>query len=103
MKKHILVPGARDMKTIHSAGIRSIPKSQRSMYLDLFILSQERDRMDKEHMVVSKRHRLLGKQLGSVNRRLDKLQEELVRERELKQGKLGKPLGKVRKKMKIKY
>ena len=103
MKKHILVPGARDVKTIHSAGIRSIPKSQRSMYLDLFILSQERDRMDKEHMVVSKRHRLLGKQLSSVNRRLDKLQEELVRERELKQGKLETISGKVRKKMKIKY
>lgn len=103
MKKTVLVPGARDMKTIHSAGIRSIPKSQRSMYLDLFILSQERDRMDKEHMVVSKRHRLLNKQLGSVNRRLDQLQDELVRERELKQGKLGKPFGNVRKKMKVRY
>ena len=103
MKKTILVPGARDMKTIHSAGIRSIPKSQRSMYLDLFILSQERDRMDKEHMVVSKRHHLLRKQLSSVNRRLDKLQDELARERELQQGQMGKPFGKVRKKMKIKY
>ena len=103
MKKHILVPGARDMKTIHSAGIRSIPKSQRSMYLDLFILSKERDRMDKEHLVVSKRHRLLSKQLSNVNRRLDNLQAELVRERELQQGKLEKPFGKVRKKMKIKY
>lgn len=103
MKKTVLVPGARDMKTIHSAGIRSIPKSQRSMYLDLFILSQERDRVDKEHMVVSKRHRLLNKQLSGVNRRLDKLQAELVRERELKQGQLGKPFGQVRKKMKVKY
>ena len=103
MKKSVLVPGARDMKTIHSAGIRSIPKSQRSMYLDLFILSQERDRMDKEHMVVSKRHRLLSKQLSGVNRRLDKLQEELARERELQKGKLEKSFGNVRKKMKIKY
>jgi len=103
MKKQVLIHGARDVKTIHSAGIRSIPKSQRSMYLDLFILSQERDRMDKEHMVVSKRHHLLNRQLGSVNRRLDKLQEELVREREIKHGKLGKPFGNVRKKMKVRY
>jgi len=103
MKKTVLVPGARDMKTIHSAGIRSIPKSQRSMYLDLFILSQERDRVDKEHMVVSKRHRLLNKQLSGVNRRLDKLQEEFVRERELQQGRLGKPFGKVHRKMKVRY
>ena len=103
MKKQVLIHGARDVKTIHSAGIRSIPKSQRSMYLDLFILSQERDRMDKEHMVVSKRHHLLRKQLSSVNRRLDKLQDELARERELQQGQMGKPFGKVRKKMKIKY
>ena len=102
MKKQVLIHGARDVKTIHSAGIRSIPKSQRSMYLDLFILSQERDRMDKEHMVVSKRHHMLGKQLSSVNRRLDQLQDELVRERELQQGKLAKPFGKVRKKMRIK-
>jgi len=103
MKKNILVPGARDMKTIHSAGIRSIPKSQRSMYLDLFILSQERDRMDKEHMVVSKRHRLLGKQLASVNQRLDKLQEELARTQETKDGKMKKTSGKARKKMKVQY
>lgn len=78
MKKIIYAPSVKDVKNIHSAGIRSIPKAQRSMYLDLFILAKERERLEKERFMVSRRNRSLGRQLGLLNRRIGALQETLL-------------------------
>jgi hypothetical protein len=68
------------MKSMHTAGIRSIPKAQRSSYLDLFILSKEKDRLEKESFMVGKRNSSLDKQLAIINRRMEILKKEMFQE-----------------------
>ena len=80
MKKIRYVPSIRDMKSMHTAGIRSIPKAQRSSYLDLFILSKEKDRLEKESFMVGKRGSSLDKQLTTINRRMEILKKEISQE-----------------------
>lgn len=80
MRKIIYAPNLRDIKTIHSAGMRSIPKAQRSSYLDLFILSKEKERLEKESFMLGKRTSSLDKQLGILNNRIEKLQKEILKE-----------------------
>lgn len=99
MKKIVHARGLRDVKSIHSAGIRSIPKAQRSAYLELFILAQEKERLAKEHFLVSARNNSLHKQLQSVKRRMNRVQEDLAQDED----KAGLSLNKRHKKMKVKY
>ena len=80
MKKIRYVPSIRDMKSMHTAGIRSIPKAQRSSYLDLFILSKEKDRLEKESFMVGKRSSSLDKQLATIDKRMEILKKEISQE-----------------------
>src|SRR3989338_3319616 len=80
MKKIRYVPSIRDMKSMHTAGIRSIPKAQRSSYLDLFILSKERDRLEKESFMVGKRNSSLDKQLAIIDKRMEILKKEVFQD-----------------------
>ena len=38
----------RNVRSMHSIGARSVPKVQRSPYLDLYALKREKDRLEKE-------------------------------------------------------
>ncbi|MBI4690601.1 MAG: hypothetical protein HY754_10100 [Nitrospirae bacterium] len=73
----------RDIKSIHSVGVRSIPKVQRSGYLELYMLRRERDRLDKEIVAIDKRRGSANRQLNSINKRIEKLQQETDREQKL--------------------
>jgi len=84
MKGILQIPGVRDIKSIHSVGARSIPKVQRSSYLELYMLRREKDRLEKEVVALDKRINTAKRQLGSINKRIEKLQKETHQRQEIK-------------------
>lgn len=76
--------GVRDVKSIHSVGARSVPKVQRSSYLELYTLKREKDRLEKELFALDKRRGSANRQLNSINKRIEKLQKEVREEQEIK-------------------
>ena len=84
MKTISQTQGVRNVKSIHSIGASSIPKSQKSGYLELYILGSERNRLEKEIFALNKRTSIAQRQLDSVYRRIKKLQEEIYEEQKIK-------------------
>ena len=78
------MPGLKDIKSIHSIGARSIPKVQRSNYLDLYILRREKDRLEKEVFALDKRKTAADRQFNSIVKRIEKLQKETHDEQKVK-------------------
>ena len=68
MKGMLEIPSVRDIKSIHSAGARSIPKVQRSSYLELYMLKREKDRLEKEIFALDKRNNTANRQLSSISK-----------------------------------
>lgn len=96
----------RDIKSAHSARISSIPKQQRSVHLDLYVLAGEKKRLDKELFQLQLKLKLVKKRLNQTN----KYMAELIREISKSAAELGgKETGRGRllapliKKMKISY
>ena len=71
---------SQGIKTIHSAGIRSIPQAQRSSYLDLYTLGREKGRLEKELFALDKRRTAGVRQLDNVIKRIIRLQKETSEE-----------------------
>jgi len=90
-----------NIKSIHSIGARSIPKVQRSSYLELYILRREKDRLEKEIFALGKRKTDADRQLNSIVKRIEKLPKETHEEQKVKtyRGISARPL----KKMAINY
>ena len=90
-----------NIKSIHSIGARSIPKVQRSSYLELYILRREKDRLEKEVFALDKRKTDADRQLNSIVKRIGKLPKETHEEQKVKtyRGISARPL----KTMAIKY
>jgi hypothetical protein len=84
MKGTLQTPGIGSIKSIHSIGARSIPKVQRSSYLELYGLGREKDRLEKEIFALNKRTNIAKRQLDSVYKRIKKLQEETHEEQKVK-------------------
>lgn len=84
MRKIQQVLGAKDIKSIHSIGARSIPKVQRSSYLELYMLKREKDRLEKEIFALDKRRSTAKRQLDSINKRIERLQKEVHEEQKIK-------------------
>ena len=78
------MPGVRDIKSIHSVGARSIPKVQRSSYLELYMLRREKDGLEKKIFALDKRRNAANRQLNSINNRIEKLQKEVHEEQKIK-------------------
>ena len=78
------VASVREIKSIRSIGARSIPKAQRSTYLELYMHRREKDRIEKELFLLDKRRDTAKKLLNSVNKRLEKLQTEAHEEQKVK-------------------
>jgi len=79
-----VIPDIRDIKSIHSVGARSIPKAQRSAYLELYMHRREKDRLEKEIFVLDKRRSTAQRLLDSINKRIEKLQKETHEEQKIK-------------------
>ncbi len=78
------VTSIKEVKSMHSVGARSIPKAQRSAYLDLYINRREKDRLEKEIFVLDKRRNTVQRLLDSINKRIEKLQTETHEEQKVK-------------------
>ncbi|MBU2540712.1 MAG: hypothetical protein KJ593_02320 [Candidatus Omnitrophica bacterium] len=78
------VTSIKEVKSMHSVGARSIPKAQRSAYLDLYINRREKDRLEKEIFVLDKRRNTAKRLLDSINKRIEKLQAETHGEQKIK-------------------
>lgn len=76
MKGILQTAGIRDIKSIRSEGARSIPKAQRSSYLELYVLGSEKHRLEKEIFALGKRMEAAKKQFDSICKRINKLQKE---------------------------
>lgn len=84
MRGILQVPDIRNIKSIHTIGARSIPKVQRSSYLELYMLRREKDRLEKEIFGLDKRVSAAKRQLNSINQRIEKLQKETHEEQKTK-------------------
>jgi hypothetical protein len=84
MKTISQTQSVRNVKSIHSIGASSIPKSQKSGYLELYILGSERNRLEKEIFALDKRRSAAQRQLDSVCKRIKKLQKETYEAQEIK-------------------
>ena len=74
----------RSIRSMHSIGARSVPKAQRSPYLDLYTLKKEQDRLEKEAAILDRKRKVTGRLLGDVNRLIEGLQEEIGKEGAIK-------------------
>lgn len=84
MKLKRPISSLREIKSIHSAGIRGIPKVQRSGYLDLYTLGREKDRLENEIAGLDKRRTAAAKQLDNIVKRVVQLQKETREEEHTK-------------------
>ena len=76
MKGMSEITSIRDTRSLHSVGGGCIPKHQRSANLELYVLSSEKSRLEKEVFALDKRRNTARKQLDGVSKRIEKLQEE---------------------------
>jgi hypothetical protein len=67
----------RNVRSMHSIGARSVPKVQRSPYLDLYSLKREKDRLEKEVAALEKKREITGRLLRDVNKLIAGLQGEI--------------------------
>ena len=91
-----------DIRGMNSIGARSIPKSMRSSYLELYVLDRERDRLEKEKFSLDKKRNRAQTRLESIAQRIEKIKKETDEETQViapQRGTSRKPL----KKMSIKY
>ncbi|MFH1287496.1 MAG: hypothetical protein ABII25_02240 [bacterium] len=84
MKGMLQVASVGDIKSIHSAGLRSIPKVQRSSYLELYMFKREKDRLEKEVFALDKRRNTAGRILNDLYKRIETLQKEVNNEEKIK-------------------
>jgi predicted nucleic acid-binding Zn-ribbon protein len=84
MKGIMQTQGIGNIKSIHSIGARSIPKVQRSSYLDLYMLEREKDRLEKEIHTLNKRRSTAKRQLDSINKRIENLRKETHEKEKIK-------------------
>lgn len=73
-------------KSIHTAGISSVPKAQRSQYLELYALGREKTRLTKEMAVLDTRRETIHRHLESIRKRILTLQQEMIREHQAEMG-----------------
>jgi hypothetical protein len=64
----------RDMRTIHSAGVRTLPKTVSSCYLQLYMLKVEENRLKKELFITEKRMDSIRSKFNDISKRINTLQ-----------------------------
>jgi hypothetical protein len=77
MKDIYGIATVRSLRSMHSVGARSIPKAQRSPYLDLYTLKKEEARLEKEMSKLEKNKIITGRLLSDVNKLIAGLQKEI--------------------------
>jgi hypothetical protein len=86
MPKSKLRHGVTILESIHTAGLSSVPKTQRSAHLELYALGREKSRLTQEKLALDARREVIDRHLGSINKRICLLQEDMVREQQAEAG-----------------
>jgi hypothetical protein len=86
MKVPKLRHGATSIRSIHTVGVKSVPKTQRSQYLELYVLGSEKSRLVKEMLALDARRQTINLQLTSMNERIRKLQREIEQQQQAENG-----------------
>ena len=76
MKRIQQVKDIRDIKGMRSVGARSVPKVQRSGYLELYTFAREKGRLEKDLFALDKRKNGIQKRLADINEWMEKLRQE---------------------------
>jgi hypothetical protein len=78
--------GATAIRSIHTVGVKSVPKTQKSQYLELYVLGSEKSRLVKELLALDTRRETITLQLASLNARILKLHQETERQQQAETG-----------------
>jgi hypothetical protein len=78
--------GATTLRSIHTVGVKSVPKTQKSQYLELYVLGSEKSRLVKETLSLDARRETVHLQLESINARILKLHREIERQQQAEAG-----------------
>ncbi|OHB78566.1 MAG: hypothetical protein A2Z25_14790 [Planctomycetes bacterium RBG_16_55_9] len=82
MKSMQQLPTLNDIKSVRSVGATSIPKAKRPIYLELYVLGKERDRLVKELATLNKRRSTVTKNLTLVGEQIKELHKEALKQQE---------------------
>ena len=74
--------GATILQSIHTAHVSSVPKAQRSAYLDLYVLGRERDRLTQEMRALDDRREVIAQHLKNINRQIGSMQQDVAKEQQ---------------------
>lgn len=97
------IAGLRGIKTMLTGKKRSIPRMKSSVYLDLYMLKKEKDRLEKEMCVSGRKDKETRKKLDEISKAMVKLQKEGTKRNENIGGEPVKTSGKDWKKMDFNY
>jgi len=64
----------REIRTIQSAGVRTVPKTVSSCYLQLYMLKVEENRLKKELFITERRMDSIRNKINDISRRITTLQ-----------------------------
>lgn len=67
----------RSIHTIHSAGVRTVPKTVSSYYLMLYMLKIEENRLKKELFIMEKRINSIRGKYDVISKQIATLQEKV--------------------------
>jgi hypothetical protein len=81
MKTIQQLPNLSDIKSVRSIGATSIPRVKRPIHLELYALAREKDRLEKELVVLNKRRNTVIRNLTGINEQIGKFQESLVQQK----------------------
>jgi hypothetical protein len=95
--------GLREIRTIQSLKRSSIPRSQSSSYLDLYVMKREKDRLEKGIFTLEKKRRAIHKRLDEIKKEMDRLQQTETKRRRMVSQELTKPSEKEWKRMRLRY
>ncbi len=82
LKKTSEINRLRDIKTLQSSKRRSIPRVESSIYLDLYMLRKEKERLEKELFVLNKKRKNIEKRLQAISVEKAELERTEVKKRE---------------------
>lgn len=78
--------GATAIRSIHTVGLKSVPKTQRSQYLELYTLGSEKSRLMNEMLTLDTRRQTFDLHLASINERILKLHREIGQKQQAEAG-----------------
>lgn len=97
------ISGLQSIKSMRTTGKRSIPRTQSSAYLDLYMMKKEKDRLEKEIYILDKRKKSIQKRLDDINREMEKLERQEAERKENFSQEFKKPAEKGWKRISLSY